>query len=942
MEKQKAFGIDLGTTTSCFAIFRNGKPEVINDDSGVSIIPSIVSSNQKKILIGEQAKNFMFKNIENTILNTKRFIGLSYDDFEKLNEKFNYEIIKDPVKNIPKIIFKHNGKTFSLNVESISALILAYIKKQLKNYTKEDINDVVITVPADFSQNQAQATRDAAKIAGLNVIRILKEPVAAAIAYGFNKPFEKENLILVFDFGGGTLDISILSFEKDNFEVIYTKGDNHLGGEDFDNNLLKFCLEKCSNEIKDIYSKLDDKKKLKFNFRLKIACEKLKIELSSILEGVINIDNLYNDVDFLMTINRSDFEEVNSDLFKRVGKILKSVFEESKIDKKKITNVLLVGGTSNIPKVKQIVSQFFENKFKFDMENTIDYTIEKDELIAKGAAIQAAIINKMYDKFTFVLFDKYPKAIRISDSKNEMYTVIKQYSYIPIETNKITFKTKNDNQNKFEISIFEGKNENPYDNIKLLDFIVEIPPLPAGKVKIDVLFSIDINSVLGISATAKNNEKIIQNKNFMINLKDEEIQKLRKENEEIMIEDNKEFAKYLNEINSLEKELNETNDDKKKIELLNNKISTFEKFLNDSYKENEFKILQDEYLYILKLFINIYIKFLEIITPSNENEFKYHINKITLYVNKVNFSNISDLFPILQILNNNNINIYNQILINYLEKYYNECYNYFKNEQYENAKDGFNQIIMTFKKYNIEKIGFYSDLENKYSYIINYSNIYLKRILANNLIKLGDNILKNGIDEKNYSLAIQKYNEALNVIKSNDRKDIEYELKCISKILYIKYIYFTNDINKYMIENKTLISIIEQNLKDLDIKTIQKEEWYKEFLIIKNEIMTTKQSKLNNNDELIQQIENNYKNLKTNEFIDFIIKNYPVQGITKYQNIKTDFIKNPKKIILELCSKYNIDRIKEKNSDDDKNKYNIYKTIIKLLNNIKNIELKEK
>ena len=202
--------------------------------------------------------------------------------------------------------------------------------------------------------------------------------------------------------------------------------------------------------------------------------------------------------------------------------------------------------------------------------------------------------------------------------------------------------------------------------------------------------------------------------------------------------------------------------------------------------------------------------------------------------------------------------------------------------------------------------------------------------------------MKNGIDEKNYSLAIQKYNEALNVIKSNDRKDIEYELKCISKILYIKYIYFTNDINKYMIENKTLISIIEQNLKDLDIKSIQKEEWYKEFLIIKNEIMTTKQSKLNNNDELIQQIENNYKNLKTNEFIDFIIKNYPVQGITKYQNIKTDFIKNPKKIILELCSKYNIDRIKEKNSDDDKNKYNIYKTIIKLLNNIKNIELKEK
>ena len=935
MKIKKAFGIDLGTTTSCCSIFENGKPIVIPDESGSTIIPSIISSYQNKILVGEKAKNYFFKNIENTISNVKRFIGLSYDDFEKLNEKFNYKIIKDPQKNIPFIIINHKGKSYKITSESVSAIILLHIKKQLNYYFKEEINDVVITVPADFSQKQSQATRDAAKIAGLNVIRIIKEPVAAAIAYAFNKPFKNIKFILVFDFGGGTLDISILSFDKENFEVVYTKGDNHLGGEDFDNKLVDYCLNNCSVEMKNIYSKLNDEKKLKFRFRLKNACEKAKLELSNMLESVINIENIINGEDFLMTIYRSDFEEINKDLFNRVEKILKTVFKESKIDKNQISNVLLVGGSSNIPKVKEIVSKFFNNKFKFDKEDKVDYTIKKDELIAKGAAIQAALINKMYDNFNFVLFDKYPKSIGIGIENGKMFTIIPKFSYIPIETKK-TFKTRKDNQNKFEFFIYEGDSENVKDNIQLLNFDIEIPPLPAGKIRIDAYFSIDINSVLEISVNTKDNEKIVKQKKVLINLKDEEIKQLQKENEEIMIEDNKEFAQYVNEINSLDKELKKTNSHEKKIELLKNKISIFEKFLNDNYKENDFSILQDEYIYILKLFIKIYIMFLKIFSPSDNDNTQSHINKISFYVNNVNFSNITELFPILQILNNYNINIYIHIIINYLENYYNQCFKYFKNEEYENAKNGFNEILITSKKYNIdEKLGFDSDLKNKYLNIINYSKLYLNRILVNNLIKLGDDILKKNKDEKNYSLAINKYNEALNVIESDDRKDFEYEAKCLSKILYIKYIYLTKDNNEYMNENKHLISVIEQNLQYLDINSIQNEEWYKELLIVKNDIKFTTESKSKNTDSCIQQIENNYKNLKTNEFIDFIIKNYPFQGIEKYKNIKTNLEKNPKKMILELSSNYKIDTIQGNNSEEEK-KYNIYNTIFNILNKILN------
>ena len=936
-EIKKAFGIDLGTTTSCCAIFENEKPIVIPDESGFSIIPSIISSNQKKILIGESAKNFMFKNIENTISNVKRFIGLSYDDFEKLNEKFNYKITKDSENNIPLILFNHKGKSYNLSPESVSAIILVHIRKQVKEYTKENITDVVITVPANFSQKQYQATRDAAKIAGLNVIRIIKEPVAAAIAYGFNQPFKQENLILVFDFGGGTLDISILSFNKDNFEVIYTKGDNHLGGQDFDNNLVEFCLDKCSNEMKDIYSKLNDEKKKKVRFRLKIACEKAKIELSYMLEAIIDIENIMNDEDFLMNIYRIDFENINSDLFMRIEKILKSVFIESKIDINQITNVLLVGGSSNIPKVKEILSKFFKNKFSF--ENDTDYSTKKDEFIAKGAAIQAALINKMYDKFNFVLFDKYPKAIKIGRSEKKMITVIPKLSYIPIETKK-KFKTEYDNQNIFDFFIYEEDSENIKDHVKLLNFVIEIPPLPAGKIIIEVYFSIDINSVLEISATAKNNENIIKQKMVFINLKDEEIKKLKKENEEIMIEDNKEFSKYLNEMNSLEKELKKRNDNEKKIELLNNKISIFEKFLNDNYNKNEYTILQDEYIYILQLFIKIYTKFLNLFTPTDKNNIQSHINKISSYVNKVYFSNITALFPILQILKNQNINIYIHIVINYLDKYYNQCYDAFKNEEYENAKNGFNQILQTSKIYNIdENLGLNSDLKNKYLHIINSSNKYIKRILANNLIKLGDTLLKNNIDEINYSLAINNYNEALKVIKSDERQDLKYEAKCISKILYIKYRYMSKDKKKFFNENKHLISVVGQNLQNLEIKSIENEEWYKEFLIVKNDAISTIESK-SNNETSIQQIENNYKNLKTNEFIDFIIKTYPFQGIENYKNMKIEFEKNPKKFLLKLSSKYKIDKIPGNNSVDE-NKYNIYNIIFKILNKIINNENKD-
>ena len=497
-------GIDLGTSTSCVAIYKNEKTETIPNEQGNRIIPSIVAFD-KTLLVGDKAKTFLYKNLDQTITNVKRFIGRSYSEFEELIKKKELKIFyktkKDPKRDAPMIKIQYKDKLYQLSPEQVSSLILIYLKKQVLNYIKEKVTDAVITVPADFNQKQINATADAAKIAGLNVLRIIKEPVAAAIAYADDKQLNNMEKVVIFDFGGGTLDISILSLNKGFYEVIISKGNNLLGGEDFDDILVEFCIqefnETCHINLNQYSDENDEKKKVRAKCRLKIACEKAKKELSSMQESNIDITKLFEEEDFQISINRSEFEEKCKILFEKTENLLKEVFEESKINEEEINDVILVGGTSNIPKVQEIVREFFKNKFNFKNEK-----INKDELVASGAAIQAAIIVGEYKK-SLIVKDKYNKTIGMGIAGGKMSVIFPKNSDIPNEVKK-KFKTNKDNQTIIKFSLFEGENEYVKDNIKIASFEINVPPLPAKKVVLEVNFVLDVNSVLSINGVEKN------------------------------------------------------------------------------------------------------------------------------------------------------------------------------------------------------------------------------------------------------------------------------------------------------------------------------------------------------------------------------------------------------------------------------------------------------
>ena len=917
MKSKTGIGIDLGTTTSCASVFKNGKPEMILDVYGNYSIPSLINFNPKKLSIGNFAKNKISYQGD-MINNVKRYIGLSFDEFIQLNDKFNYNIIKDPKRNAPLIPITHKEKKHQLTPEQISSFILLYIKKQAERQLKEVITDAVITVPANFNQNQIKATRDAAKLANLNVIRIIKEPTAAAIAYYYNQNINNEQKIVVFDLGGGTLDISILSLNKGYLEVIYTNGDNHLGGEDFDERLVNFCIEQIQ-DLNNIDLNGEQKEKIKARKRLKIACEKAKIDLSNMLETKIDIENLYNEEDINISILRKDFESYSDDLFKKTEKVLKQTFSESKINKNEIGNVILAGGSSNIPKIKEIVSRFFENKFDFS-KNENRNIFSKDELIAKGAAIQAAIVNKMENNIKFFLLDKYPKTIGIASSKGEMITIFPKNSRIPIQKKKkINIKSKQ------MINIYEGDNKYAKDNVKLESIELDFSNIPVKNeiINAEITFFLDIDSVLHVSVIDENLGIKFEKKIECNNLSEVQIEYFKEKNASLLNnEKNEKLIQLKQDINNLEIELANTYDNLKKINILNKEISLCEQHLNQIDKSS-FEISEEDYITVFKIFLNTYSNLLENNSPKDENEIHSHIQKISFYVNKIDIKNINELISILKIIKNDMI--FKHIVISLLEKCYVKSIYFYGKGRADEAKNGFIQIKNISKQNQLDKtLGLYPKLKVNHNNIINKSNIYIRRILANELLKYGDDIQKNNKNEMiNYIMVIEKYNEAYKIILSEGRKDLEYEAKCLSKILYISYRKMcTNDKKANLLKNKNIMIEIERILHYLDTNLIQNEEWYKNFLLIEEEI--------NNNDESIKKIKNNFKNLKASDFLEFILNNYPFEGSEKYKNIKSDFLKHPKDIIQELNSKYNTIKIKKK----DLNFFMISKLLSNILTNL--------